>query len=329
LRTLLSLVAARNFKLHQLDVKTAFLNGELEEEIYMVQPPGYEQGGASIVCKLQRALYGLKQAPRAWYIKLQEKLKLFGFKPSDADAGLYVLHNKGSSVYVLVYVDDILIAGVAEDVSYVKQCLQAEFKVHDLGEAKYFLALQIERDRAARTLKLSQRKYVSELIKKFALGDAKGKSVPMSHSIQLSKKRSPVLDKDKYAYSELVGSLLYVSGCTRPDITYAVGVLARYMSCPLVAHWEAAKNVLKYVGSTSSMGVSFKGKDCSLVGYGDADYAANIDTRRSTTGYVFLVNNGAVSWSSKLQPTVAVSTAEAEYMAAAACVKEQRFGFVN
>ena len=154
------------------------------------------------------------------------------------------------------------------------------------------------------------------------MSEAKFKSTPMSTCVKLTSGGGEVLDKERYGYCELVGALLYLSVCTRPDIAQAVGALARYMAKPTMEHWNAAKAVLRYVAGTTQYGINFGHNELSLQGYCGADYATDIDSRRSTTGYVFIMYGGAISWSSRLQPTVAVSTAEAEYMAAAHAVKE-------
>lgn len=321
LRALLAVVSAEDLELHQLDIKTAFLNGELEEELYIVQPPGYEQGGKGTACRLKRALYGLRQAPRAWYTRLQKELSLHGFQPSEADPGLYVRFDKSGCTYLLVWVDDILVAGCPEAVQNVKDVLRASFDVRDLGEANFFLGMEVQRDRGSKKLMLSQRKFTAELLLKYNMHDANPRQVPLSPAVKLSRDGSEGLDTAVHGYGELVGSLLYLSVCTRPDIAFAVGALARYMSDPREQHWDAAKGVLRYLRGTEVHGLVFGGGS-ALAGFGDADYAGDVDTRRSTTGYVFVLNGAAISWSSRLQPTVAVSTAEAEYMAAAAAVKE-------
>ncbi len=322
LRALLSEVATEDLELHQLDVKTAFLNGELEEDIYMVQPPGYVEGGSRMACHLRRALYGLRQAPRAWHTRLKKELEDIGFAASEADPGLYTKKTKTDQVYLLVYVDDILIA--AKDIKLVeetKTALLTSFEARDMGDAHIFVGYEIERDRGARRLKIVQRRMASELVTKYGLADGKTKTTPMSTATKLTSSKTDLLDKERFGYAELVGSLLYLSVCTRPDIAYAVGVLARFMSKPSTAHWLAAKAVVRYLAGTTDYGIVF-GKEESLHGFCDADYGGDIDTRRSTTGYVFMLNGGVISWSSRLQATVAVSTAEAEYMAAAQAVKE-------
>jgi hypothetical protein len=321
LRALLSVVAAKNLELHQMDVKTAFLHGELEEEIYTTQAPGYETGGQAY--RLNRALYGLKQAPRAWYNKLHKELEARGFQASQADPGLYVRRDELGTVYLLVYVDDTLVAGSAAGVAAAKAMLESLFAVHDLGEARYFLGMELTRDRAARTLVLSQTRYTKELIARFGVEDAKVRSVPMHPSVRLSRAESAELSPEGMHYfSEVIGSLLYLSVCTRPDISFSVGALSRYMSKPCQAHLDSAMSIVRYLKGTVDVGLKYGGEQSELLGYCDADFAGDIDTRKSTTGFCFLLNGAAISWASKLQPTVAVSTAEAEYMAAAHAVKE-------
>ena len=241
-----------------------------------------------------------------------------GFEASETDAGLYIQRSKEDNVYILVYVDDILIATKQEDkVIAVKDVLMKTFDARDLGEASYFVGWEIERDRSMKTLKITQKRMTKDLVVKYGLEEGKTKATPLSVGIKLSKDEGEMLDTREHHYSELVGSLLYLSVCTRPDIAQAVGALARYMSKPTAQHWQAAKGVLRYLAGKADNGIVYGQNERMLVGYCDADYAGDSDTRRSTTGYVFLLNDGAISWSSRLQATVAVSTAEAEYMAAA------------
>ena len=329
-RTLMAVVAAQDLELHHLDIKTAFLYGELQETVFIEQPLGYEEGGPDMACHLQKAIYGLKQAPRVWHEKLHKQLEDYGFKASTADPSLYYFHGekdgKPYSIYVLVYVDDILIAskdnGAVED---VKQHLTDPFDARDLGEAQHYLGIKITRDRGSRTIKLSQELMTKELVSRYGLEECKTRSTPLAPSLKLCRDEGEALDKEAFPYNQLVGSLMYLSVCTRPDISYAVGVLARYMSCPTMEHWQAAKGVLRYLAGTISHGIMFGGTSdntTGVVGYCDADYAGDVDTRRSTGGYVFIMNGAAVSWQSKRQATVAASTTEAEYMSAASAVKE-------
>jgi hypothetical protein len=206
-------------------------------------------------------------------------------------------------------------------INEVKDKLDKVFDIHDLGEPHRFLNLEITRDRQRRTLKLSQCGAATALVSKYGLIDANSRSTPIGTGVHLCADGAQ-LDTDAYPYSELVGSLLYLSTCTRPDLAQAVGALARYMSQPTVDHWQVAKGVLRYVAGTADHGIIYSREASGLVGFCDADFAGDIDSRRSTTGYAFCLFGGAISWNSRLQPTVAVSTVEAEYMSAAAAVKE-------
>ena len=317
-------MAAENLELHQLDIKSAFLNGELEETIYMQQPEGYSEGGADMVCLLRKSLYGLKQAPRAWNTRLRKELQDTGFTASEPDPSLFTAQLKSGTVYILVYVDDILVAAKSQtDIQSIKDRLASAFKLTDLGEAKYFLGWSLTRDRQAGTLKATQERLARELVGRYGLHEGKTKSIPMSTSTKLEPaSEDNMLDKESYKYSELVGSLLYLSVCTRPDISQAVGVLSRYMANPSTEHWIAAKGVLRYIAGTLQTGILYGGGNSTMEGYCDSDYASDISSRRSTTGFVYILNGGAVSWNSKLQKTVAASTSEAEYMASSHAVKE-------
>ena len=325
LRTLLAIVAAEDLELHQLDIKTAFLNGTIEEDIYLQQPPGYKEGPGNLACHLHRALYGLRQAPRQWHARLKQELEAFGFTESEADPGLFSYHNKEDTIHLLVYVDDILIAAQSlSSVEWAKSKVMTAFEARDLGEAQTYLGMLIERDRTRQSLKLSQQRMTTQLLSKYQMQDAKPKSVPLTASTKLTKDEGEPLDKHKYGYSQLIGSLMYLAVCTRPDIAQAVGALARYMTTPTTIHWAAALGVLRYLAGTRGQGICFGRGNSSdqLLGYCDSDYAGDLDTRRSTTGYVFILNGGAITWSSRRQQTVAASTTEAEYMAAAAATKE-------
>jgi hypothetical protein len=263
-----------------------------------------------------------------WYKKLDQQLLDFGFKASTADPSLYYFHGEEHgqhySIYVLVYVDDLLIASKSlRAVRNVKQHLKGPFDARDLGEAQYYLGIKISRDRGSRTVKLSQELMTTELVSRYGLEECKPRSTPLTPSAKLSRDNGEAVNKEAYPYSQLVGSLMYLSVCTRPDISYAVGALARYMSCPTTEHWQAAKGVVRYLAGTTTYGIMFGGTDTTgVVGYCDADYAGDVDTRRSTGGYVFIMNGAAITWQSKRQATVAASTTEAEYIAAASAVKE-------
>ena len=237
---------------------------------------------------------------------------------------LYVLHHEGGSIYLLVYVDDLLWAALKTDklLPELKAKLQAIFDSRDLGDAKCFNGIQLDRDRTAGTLKITQSRMIRDLLSTYGMEQVKHRATPLSPSTKLVKDSDSPLDTSKFPYSALIGSLLYISVCTRPDISQAVGALARYMANPGQEHWAAAKSVLRYLAGTIDSGITFKRSASGLQGFCDSDFAGDTDTRRSTTGYVFTLQGGAISWNSRFQPTVAASTTEAEYMAASSAVKE-------
>lgn len=322
-RILMGLTAALDLELHQIDIKNAFVQGTLEEDVWVEQPPGFHTGAPGTACHLIKALYGLKQAPRVWHTRLHTELVDYGFTASKADPSLYTYHDKTGTVYLLSYVDDILIASSAiTTIEKVKAFIKRTFPARDLGEATYYLGINLSRDRLARCLKLSHERAILDLVSKFDLTESKPRDIPMSAGSKLTALDGEPLDTVAYPFATLVGSLLHLTVTTRPDIAFAVGVLSRFMAKPLTAHWHAAKGVLRYLAGTAALGITFRGSDTTLTGFCDADYAADTDTRKSTTGYVFLFNGGAVTWSSKRQPTVAASTTEAEYISAASATKE-------
>ena len=322
LRAVLATAAYQDLDLHQLDIKTTFLNGTIEEEVYVEPPPGYTLGKPTLFCKLNKALYGLKQAPRAWYITLKTELAKLYFTESKADAGLFISTDPSKPALLLTYVDDILIVTPkTTSTAALKQKLMAVFEARDLGRATFFLGMDLIQDPTAKTIKLAQSRSIKDLLTKYGMDDAKTASTPCSTSIKLTKAGEP-LDTQTHPYSALVGSLMYLSICTRPDIAQAVGALARYMAHPTIDHWTAAKTVLRYLAGTPNIGITFGACTPGLLTFCDADYAGDIDTRRSTSGYVFILNGGAISWASRLQPTVAASTTESDYIAAATAIKE-------
>jgi hypothetical protein len=319
-RVLLSIVASNDLELHHIDIKTAFMNGDIQEEIYMEPPPGW--GNGSAVWRLHKGVNGLKQAARAWNEKLTATLKQLRFHPSKSDASLFISGAPPKAVYLLCYVDDILIAGDIESIVHIKRAIAKHFKCDDMGEAKLFLGMKILRNRLKKELWLGQPHYVLEIIERAGLSECKPRKTPIDVNLTLSKdlgeQKPEVLDK----YQELVGCLLYLTGCTRPDIAQSVGVLSRFMSAPTDAHMSAAKQVIRYLAGTTSLGLKFSQGENKLLGYCDADYAGDVDKRKSTSGQVFLLNGTAISWASKLQPTIAMSTCEAEFVAAATAAKE-------
>ncbi|KAJ9517300.1 hypothetical protein QJQ45_009205 [Haematococcus lacustris] len=329
-RLIFALAVQRGWGLWQIDFKTAFLNSKLTDsdpQIFVEQPEGYEVG-RGLVCQLQRTVYGLKQAPRAWYMCLREQLEQIGFRASAADPSLFSLStSSGSAVHMLVYVDDCILASADEAaVQEVKQQLQQAFDVHDLGQAADFLGMRIAFDRAAGILRLTQQQYIEQLLQRFGLTECNPRQLPLSPGTQLVKEGEQLSEQHTLRYRELVGGLLWLSTCTRPDIVFAVGQLTRYMQAPTREHEQAAQGVLRYLRGTAGQGLFFRGScNGELVGFCDSDYASCKQSRRSTTGYVFILSGATVSVRSKLQTTVATSTTEAEYQAAADATREALF----
>jgi histone deacetylase 1/2 len=323
-RSVLSQAAACGAYIHQLDVKTAFLQGELHDEVYMCQPPGYEDGTGR-VCRLHKAVYGLKQAPRAWYEHLQQKLQTLGYVASAADPGLYVRGEGSSRVLLLVYVDDMLIVSQQECVvAAAKEELLGVFDCRDLGEVSSFVGLQVTYAREQRQLSISNPRMIRDLLVRYGMADAKSRPTPMSDGVELERGDGELLNEEQYPYKALVGSLLYIATMWRPDVSTSVGMLARFMSCPTMTHWRAAQGVLRYLAGTLEVGITYGGGRAAegLQGWCDANWGGDIPGRKSTSGYVFTTAGGAVSWRSKLQGCVAASTQEAEYMAASAAARE-------
>ena len=329
IRLILAIVACLDLELHQMDVKTAFLNGELDEEIYMDQPTGFvKEGNEHKVCKLLKSIYGLKQSSRQWYFRFQEVVLSNGFTMIDEDNCVYTKRSKGKFVIMSLYVDDILIAG--NDKSFVmeiKAWLSSNFEMKDMGEAAYILGVKISRNRSKKLLSLSQETYIKKILERFSMQDCKSLDSPVSKCDALSLEMCPKTQKEidqmrKVPYANAVGSLMYAMMCTRPDICYAVGMVSRYQSNPGQGHWKAVKRVLRYLKGTTDYALCYQGSDLQLEGYTDADWAGDLDERRSTSGFVFLLGCGAISWSSKKQTCIALSTMEAEFVAFSSAAQE-------
>ena len=319
LRVLLATASSQELELDQLDVKTAFLNGELSGDVFLKLPP--ELG--SKVWRLHKALYGLKQAARAWFAKLRSSMLEHGFTPSKHEPCLFFRGCDKDRVYMMVHVDDALITGARHAVDEAKRSLAAMFAVKDMGPARHFLGMHITRhDDGAYSL--TQPKYVDDMLHRFSMTDCKPTATPMPVGQKLSRDLGDALPTD-HQYQALVGSLLYLSVNTRPDISHACGILSRFMSCPTQSHWDAAKHVLRYLKGTKHLGLRFAPSNPGVYGcemYTDADFAADVDKRRSTTGAVMIMQGAAVLWISKLQSVVATSTTEAEFIASAMATKE-------
>ena len=326
LRVLLSLVASHDLELRHVDVRTALLNGELDEEVYIKVPDGLHDMYPGKCFRLKKAIYGLKQAPRVWWLNLSATLAQHDFKPTFSDQCLFIKEGKHGWLYCLVYVDDMLFAGHSDDVNDAVQIILLTYDATDEGQASSFLGMAITRDRSKMTLKLSQATYVEELGNKFSYSNEhpnRRASIPIATD---DPSPSVILDKDKAGYyASLVGSLLYLANCTRPDISYAVGVLSRHFASPQENHLKMAKQVLKYCLLTKDIGLTFgPGADdrpLTAIGYSDSDYgndryaaAYQPVNRRSVSGFSFMINGTPTVWQSKKQAVMARSTDDAEYI---------------
>ncbi|KAL0332846.1 UNVERIFIED_CONTAM: Retrovirus-related Pol polyprotein from transposon TNT 1-94 [Sesamum calycinum] len=315
-----------------MDVKTVFLHGDLEEQIYMEQPDGFTQPGHEhLVCKLKKLLYRLKQSQRQWYKRFDSYMLQIGYKGSEYDCCVYVKSlDDGSSIFLLLYVDDMLIAAKnMYDVLALKALLRQEFDMKDLGAVTKILGMEIHRDRGSRKLWLCQRGYVEKVLDRFGMSKAKQVSTPLANHFKLSIEQCPKTDREiedmaKVPYASAVGCLMYVMVCTCPDSAHVVSQVCKYMSKPGRYHWDAVKWIFRYLKGTVGNGVVFGSQqnDPLVVGYVDSDYAGDLDYRRSTTGYVFTLGGGPICWKSTVQSIVALSTTEAKYMAVAEAAKE-------
>ncbi|KAK2415783.1 hypothetical protein QL285_038238 [Trifolium repens] len=304
-----------------MDVKSAFLNEYINEEVYVKQPPGFEDNEhPDYVFKLKRALYGLKQAPRAWYDRLSKFLIKNGYSRGNVYTTLFIKRKGKDVLLVQIYVDDIIFGSTNPSlVKSFSSLMQGEFEMSMMGELTYFLGLQIKQLEEGTFI--YQTKYCLELLKKFGMTDSKIMETPMASTCALSKDEEGK-DVEITKYRGIIGSLLYLTA-SRPDIMFSVCMCARYQSCPKESHLKAVKRILKYLKGTSNFGLWYsKGNDCSLVGYSDSDFVGCKLDRKSTSGTCHLFCNSLVSWHSKKQVSIALSTAEAEYVAAGSCCSQ-------
>jgi histone deacetylase 1/2 len=332
IRLVLSLAVTRGWSLRQLDVNNAFLQGHLSDNVYMSQPLGFiDLDHPTHVCKLQKAIYGLKQAPRAWYHELRKFLIASGFHNAHADTSLFILNTGGNLLYLLVYVDDIILTG-NNDTTVQKfiQLLSHRFSLKDLGNLSYFLGVEVFPNDHG--ILLSQRRYIVDLLTRTKMMDAKPVHTPLPTSPPITLHSGSPL-KDPTEYRAIVGSLQYLL-ITRPDIAFAVNKLSQYMHQPTTEHWILVKRLLRYLCGSSSDGIQLyhdsplslhafaDANPLSLHAFSDSDWAGNKDDFTSTSAYIVYIGRNPISWSSKKQRTVARSSTEAEYRSVAATAAE-------
>ncbi|XP_051228809.1 uncharacterized mitochondrial protein AtMg00810-like [Lolium perenne] len=315
IRTVLQLAVSRAWPVHQMDVSNAFLHGHLEEQVFCQQPTGFvDSAHPDHVCLLSGSLYGLKQAPRARYQRIAMFLHQLGFRSTRSDASLFVYNNGATTAYLLLYVDDIILTASSTDLlRQLTERLRAEFALKDLGPLHYFLGIEVVRRTDG--FFLHQRKYAHELLDRAGMLNCKPAATPVDTKSKLSATNAS-------SYRSIVGAMQYLT-LTRPELQYAVQQVCLHMHAPRDPHWAAVKRILRYIRGTMDFGLSLHASTATdIVAYSDADWAGCPDTRRSTSGYCVYFGPSLISWSSKRQPTVSRSSAEAEYRAVANAVAE-------
>ncbi|GJU98245.1 putative RNA-directed DNA polymerase [Tanacetum coccineum] len=330
IRIMLAIVAFHDYEIWQMDVKTAFLNGKLTEDVFMTQPEGFENAKyPKRVCKLQKAIYGLKQASRSWNLCFHEKVTQFGFSRSEDESCIYVKISGSIVVFLVLYVDDILhIGNDIPILQSVKDWLGKCFVMKDLGDAAYILGIKIYRDMSKRLIGLSQDTYLDKILKRFKMDNSKKGNLPLHDGIKISSdlcpKTNDELDKmSRVPYASAIGSIMYAMTCTRPNVSFALSMVSRHQQNPGEGHWTVVKNILKYLRNTKDRFLVYgREKELRVNGYCDASWQIDKDYSKSQFGWVFLLNGGAVTWKSSKQDIVADSTCESKYIAACEASKE-------
>ena len=324
IRTLLQKAANDNHLIHQMDVKGAYLNAPIDKEIYIQQPPEYEErneSGIPLTCHLLKSLYGLKQSGRNWHTTLTSFLKSQGFTSSIIDPCIYKSTTKGEQVFILFWVDDILIcSSELELIREVKDLLSNKFRMDDRGELKWFLGIDFQR-LPGRKVEMSQQRYIESILERFKMSDCKVISTPGEKQLIL-KPRNENEHSPNFPYRQAIGSLLYLATATRPDISWIVSKLSQYLEKPSEEHIKAVKRVFRYLKGTKAVKLTFSPTNGQLIGYTDSDWASDPNDRRSTSGYIITLGSAPISWRSRKQSTVSLSSCEAEFIALAEAAKE-------
>ena len=323
IRVVLSLATSHSWPIHQLDIKNAFLHGDLKETVYCSQPASsVDSSHLDHVCLLNKSLYGLKQAPRMWFLRFKAFLLSIGFCASKSDSSLFIHHHGHAIAYLLVYVDDIIVASSSPTATTkLLADLQASFAIKDLGPLHYFLGVEVRSSPGG--IVLSQQKYIGDILHRANMENCNISTTPMSSAEKLTKESgSPLSQDDSTKYCSLVGALQYLT-LTRPDISFAVNKVCQFLHAPTTVHWTAAKCIVRYVKNTMSLGLTFTKSSSTLVSaFSDSDWAGCIDDRRSTGGFAVFFGPNLISWCVKKQATVSRSSTEAEYKALANATAE-------
>ena len=313
LQYVLSHALNKGWPIEQMDVKVAFLNGDLDCDIYMEQPEGYVKGKDK-VCKLNKAIYGLKQSARQWYQKFTNLMLKNQFTQSHEDPCLFI--HQRIQIIVAIFVDDCTIAGTPNQVKIFKKFMTDKFEMRDLGKINYLLGIKI--DHKNDMITLNQSSYIQTVLERFKMTGAKPMYTPSEKWLTLEGE--PV---DQKLYQQAVGSLMFLQTATRPDLSFSVNQVARFMHDPREPHWVAVKRILRYLVHSQELKLVYnKKKPNQLVGYADASFANDVTDRKSTSGYAFMTNGGAVSWRSRKQKLVTSSAMEAEYVSLYDATKE-------
>ncbi|GJS06587.1 putative RNA-directed DNA polymerase [Tanacetum coccineum] len=318
IRLFLAFASFMGFIVYQMDVKSAFLYGTIDEEVYVSQPPGFvDPDHPTKVYKVVKALYGLHQAPRAWYATLSTFLEKHGYKRGTIDKTLFIRRNKKDIMLVQVYVDDIIFGSTNKSwCDEFEALMQSRFQMSSMGELTFFLGLQVKQNKEG--IFISQDKYVAEILKKFDLVNVKAAITPMETKLPLTKDEE-AFDVDVHLYRSMIGSLMYLTA-SRPDIMYAVCVCSRFQVTPKTSHLNAVKRIFKYLKGKPNLGLWYpRESPLDLEAFSDSDYGGSNLDRKSTTGGCQFLGQRLISWQCKKQTIVATSTTEAEYVAAANC----------
>jgi hypothetical protein len=321
IRVVLSLAISQQWPVHQLDVKNAFLHGDLTEEVYSQQPSGFlNPNFPTHVCRLHKSLYGLKQAPRAWFQRFASHARTIGFVDSKSDASLFTYHHTHGTAYLLLYVDDIILTASSTPLlRHIIATLASAFAMKDLGPLHHFLGISVTR--TPTTLHLSQRQYILDILSRAGMRDCQPSSTPIDTKPKLAASCGQPFS-DPFLYRSLAGALQYIT-LTRPEISYAVQQICLHMHDPRDSHFQLIKRILRYLKGTIDLGLVLHSTSShQMVAYSDADWAGCPDTRRFTSGFCVYLGDNLVSWSSRRQPTVSRSSAEAEYRGVASVVAE-------
>lgn len=325
LRIVIALAKLFGWPVEQLDVVTAFLYGSMKELVFIQIPEGMELNGNFDCLKLLKSIYGLKQASRVWNETFDEFVRSIDFEVSKFDPCLYIKHRDDQCTLLLVYVDDVIVTGSsAQQIASVKMQLKDRFEMTDSGPCKFVLGIEVV-DNTDGSVTLCQRRYVDDILKRFGMEDCKPVASPVDISLKLTAD-DEVNAQATVPYREAVGALMHLMCATRPDIAFAVGMVSRFMESPKEMHWTAVKRILRYLKGTKSIGVRFDPSvGLDFKGFSDADWAGDVTDRKSTSGFVFQLVGGPISWGSKKQSSVSLSTSEAEYVALSLAIQEAKW----